>query len=80
MKRFITSGILRKMLVLATLTCGLVFVHLSDTTVAAKGNNCCSFCMPLWDYCEQHAVEYKSFLQCLELNGGPDCEVCNPGC
>jgi hypothetical protein len=80
MKKFITSGILRKMLILATLTCGLVFVHFSGNTAVAKKDFCCSLCVDILQYCNEHSNEYKSLHQCLELNNAIGCEYCNPGC
>jgi hypothetical protein len=80
MKKFITSRILRKMLILAILMGGLVFVRFGGNTVAAKKDYCCSLCVEILQYCNEHSNEYKSLHQCLELNNSLGCEYCNPGC
>jgi hypothetical protein len=81
MKKFIMSRLLHKVATLAILTGVLAFVY-SDKPVmaAAEGGACCSYCVPIWNYCNQHQGEYKSWWQCVELNGGSECEVCNPTC
>lgn len=77
MKQFITSRILRKMLILATLTCALVFVHFSGNTAVA--NICCEQCEEIEAECLLHLGEYKSLEQCMAING-PGCPNCEPEC
>jgi hypothetical protein len=80
MKQFMTSGILRKMLILAALTCALVFVHFSDNIVTAKQTICCDQCAAIEEECLAHLGEYKNLQQCMDLNGGSGCATCNPLC
>jgi hypothetical protein len=88
MKQLIALSILRKALILAAMTVGLVFVGFGDsakTSAKCATNDCCSICDIVWAYCLTHYGHpndpYKTFAQCVN-DLDPDCSdlVCTPGC
>lgn len=87
MKQFISSKILRKMMVLAVLMTGLIVVTSSENARAARVMTlCCTTCQAIAAYCTTHYGgpndPYKSFKECVIGEGGQDCidGICDTGC